>query len=72
MPDLIRHPEHIENTGFRPLPEWRQIGIFDFLRDHHYFEENESVAQEMMHHIMLHNDGGRDIEKEVTRDPYAA
>ncbi len=21
MPDLIRHPEHIENTGFRPLPE---------------------------------------------------
>ncbi len=21
MPDLIRHPEHIENTGFRPTPE---------------------------------------------------
>jgi len=21
MPDLIRHPEHIENTGFRPPPE---------------------------------------------------
>jgi len=31
---LIRHPEHIENTGFRPTPEWRQIGIFDFLRIH--------------------------------------
>jgi len=34
MPDLIRHPEHIENTGFRPPPEWHQIGIFDFLRNH--------------------------------------
>ncbi|XPS87478.1 uncharacterized protein Dvar_54960 [Desulfosarcina variabilis str. Montpellier] len=21
MPDLIRHPEHIEKTGFRPTPE---------------------------------------------------
>ncbi|WP_319523744.1 hypothetical protein [uncultured Desulfosarcina sp.] len=21
MPDLIRHPEHIEITGFRPAPE---------------------------------------------------
>jgi hypothetical protein len=21
MPDLIRHPEHIEMTGFRPSPE---------------------------------------------------
>jgi len=31
MPDLIRYPEYIENTKlFRHLPEWRQIGIFEF------------------------------------------
>jgi len=27
MPDLIRHPEQIEKNGFRPAPEWHQIGI---------------------------------------------
>ena len=34
MPDLIRHPEVIEFTGFRLSPEWRFQKIFDFLRNH--------------------------------------
>ena len=34
MPDLIRHPEVIEFTGFRLSPEWRQKQIPDFLRSH--------------------------------------
>ena len=33
MPDLIRHPEVIEFTGFRLSPEWRQKRIPNFLRD---------------------------------------
>ena len=32
MPDLIRHPEVIEFTGFRLSPEWRFQEILDFLR----------------------------------------
>jgi hypothetical protein len=32
MPDLIRHPENIEVTGFRLSPERRIIEISDFLR----------------------------------------
>ena len=33
MPDLIRHPEVVEFTGFRLSPEWRQKRIPDFLRE---------------------------------------
>jgi hypothetical protein len=34
MPDLIRHPEDIELTGFRSTPAGRFKGISDFLRNH--------------------------------------
>ena len=33
MPDLIRHPEHSEITGFRLPPERQNMHFFDFLRD---------------------------------------
>jgi len=33
LPDLIRHPEHTEITGFWPSPEWLIKGISDFLRN---------------------------------------
>jgi hypothetical protein len=31
MPDLIRHPEYTETTGFWPSPEWRFIEILTFV-----------------------------------------
>jgi len=34
MPDLIRHPELIEFTGFRLSPEGRKRELFDFLRNY--------------------------------------
>jgi len=36
MPDLIRHPELIEFTGFRLSPEGRKKELFDFLRNYQH------------------------------------
>ena len=36
MPDLIRHPEPVEFTGFRLPPEWQKRKISDFLRVHQF------------------------------------
>jgi len=34
MPDLIRHPEASEKTGFRVKPGMTNLDVFDFLRKH--------------------------------------